>query len=151
SLLEFHLAPAREIGRTDEEKRTSRRPYDMSMRRPFRIVPLAAVAAVCATLAAHAQTALETPAPSVKAKVEQRVGITDFAVDYSSPGVKGRPIWGTLVPYNEMWRTGANAATKLTASKDFTFGDVKVPAGTYALLTIPTSGSWTVILNTKVD
>ncbi|HJQ97660.1 MAG TPA: DUF2911 domain-containing protein [Candidatus Polarisedimenticolaceae bacterium] len=89
----------------------------------------------------------EIPAPSPKAKVDQRVGLTDFSVEYSSPGVKGRKIWGGLVPLNEMWRTGANASTKLTASKDFTFGDKAVLAGTYTLLTIPGASSWTVILN----
>ncbi|MFN7966815.1 MAG: DUF2911 domain-containing protein [Acidobacteriota bacterium] len=97
--------------------------------------------------AVFAQSALETPAPSPKARAEQRVGITDFAIDYSSPGVKGRPIWGALVPYNQLWRTGANSATKLTASRDFSFGGKAVPAGSYSIFTIPTSSSWTVILN----
>ena len=93
--------------------------------------------------AVFAQSALETPAPSPKARAEQRVGITDFAIDYSSPGVKGRPIWGALVPYNQLWRTGANSATKLTASRDFSFGGKAVPAGSYSIFTIPTSSSWT--------
>jgi hypothetical protein len=61
--------------------------------------------------------------------------------------VKGREIWGGLVPYGELWRTGANAPTTLTASRDFRFGDESVPAGTYALLTIPGKEAWTVILN----
>ena len=87
-----------------------------------------------------AQSAPELPQPSPKARVEQRVGLTDFAVAYSSPGVKGRPIWGELVPYGELWRSGANAATTLQASRDFTFGGVRVPAGTYALYTIPGKG-----------
>ena len=111
---------------------------------------LAAGLAALVTTAALAQTA-ETPAPSPKAKVEQRVGLTDFSVEYSSPGVKARKIWGGLVPLNELWRTGANAATKLTASREFTFGDKVVPAGTYSLLTIPGASSWTVILNKKLD
>jgi hypothetical protein len=89
----------------------------------------------------------EIPAPSPKARVDQRVGLTDFSIEYSSPGVKGRKIFGGLLPLGEMWRTGANAPTKLTASKDFTFGDKAVPAGTYVLLTIPGNASWTVILN----
>lgn len=91
--------------------------------------------------------ALEVPQPSVRAKVEQRVGVTDFTVEYSSPAARGRSIWGGLVPYDQLWRTGANAPTKLTASKDFTFGGVKVPAGSYTVLTIPGTSSWTVILN----
>jgi hypothetical protein len=95
--------------------------------------------------------ALEVPAPSPKASVSQRVGLTDFSVEYSSPGVKGRKIWGDLVPYDKVWRTGANAATKLTASKDFTIGDKQVKAGTYSLHTIPGKAAWTVILNSNKD
>lgn len=91
--------------------------------------------------------ALEVPQPSVRAKIEQRVGVTDFAVEYNSPAARGRSIWGGLVPYGELWRTGANSSTKLTASRDFTFGGTKVPAGTYTLLTIPGASSWTVILS----
>lgn len=98
---------------------------------------------------AFAQTAPELPQPSPKARVEQRVGLTDFALDYSSPGVKGRKIWGGLVPFDELWRTGANAATTLKASRDFTFGGTAVPAGTYAVFTIPAKKTWTVILNTN--
>src|SRR5262245_28583736 len=110
-----------------------------------RCVSLSVVAALLAT-GAFAQ-APETPAPSPKARVDQRVGLTDFSIEYSSPGVKGRKIFGGLLPLGELWRTGANASTKLTASKDFTFGDKAVPAGTYTLLTIPGTSSWTVILN----
>jgi hypothetical protein len=99
-----------------------------------------------------AQAAPELPAPSPKARVEQRVGLTDFAVDYSSPGVKGRPVFGKVVPYDKPWRTGANAATTLKASREFTFGDKKVPAGTYGLYTVPSkSGSWTVALSSQTD
>jgi hypothetical protein len=97
------------------------------------------------------QAAPETPAPSPKARIEQRVGLTDFSVDYSSPGVKGRKIWGELVPYDKPWRTGANARTKLTASRDFTFGGKPVSAGSYALYTIPGKTSWVVALNTNVQ
>jgi hypothetical protein len=94
-----------------------------------------------------AQGAPELPQASPLARVEQRVGVTDFAVEYSSPGVKGRTIWGGLVPYGELWRTGANAATVLEASRDFTFGGKAVAAGKYALYTIPGQSEWTVILN----
>jgi hypothetical protein len=111
----------------------------------------AALALSLAGNAALAQNALETPAPSPKAKVEQRVGVTDFAVEYSSPGTKGRQIWGGLVPYDELWRTGANMATKLTASRDFMVGGKTVPAGSYSIFTIPGKSSWTVILNTNFE
>jgi len=112
----------------------------------LRFRPILLAASLAASVPAAAQT-LDVPAPSPLAKVEQRVGITDFAIEYSSPGVKGRTIWGGLVPYDELWRTGANAATKLTASRDFTFGGQQVPAGTYSVFTIPTASSWTVVLN----
>lgn len=98
---------------------------------------------------AGAQPAPDLPQPSPKARVEQRVGVTDFAVSYSSPGVKGRPVFGALVPYGELWRTGANSATTLQSSRDFTFGGVHVPAGTYALYTIPGKDEWAVILNSN--
>lgn len=94
---------------------------------------------------------IETPQPSLHAKVEQRIGLTDVTVDYSSPAVKGRKVWGELVPYDKPWRTGANAATRLTVSKDFVFGASKVKAGTYALYTVPGKTSWTVILGSNAD
>lgn len=103
---------------------------------------------VAATAAAQG---LEVPQPSPAARVAQRVGITDFSVDYSSPAIRGRKIWGELVPMGKQWRTGANAVTKLTASDDFTFGGKKIPAGAYALYTIPGNNSWTVVLNSAVD
>lgn len=111
---------------------------------------LAVAAAALLGSSASAQT-LEVPAPSTKAKVEQRVGITDFSVDYSSPAVRGRKIWGGLVPFDQLWRTGANASTKLTAGRDFTFGGTAVPKGTYSVFTIPGTSSWTVILNKNAD
>lgn len=90
---------------------------------------------------------LELPVLSPLAKVSQRVGLTDVSLEYSSPGVRGRKIWGGLVPHDKLWRTGANAATKITFSRDVTFGGKAVPAGTYSVLTIPGKQAWTVILN----
>ncbi len=113
-------------------------------------IPLIAGAVVIiATATASAQPELPRPSPS--AKVSQVIGLTEISVDYSSPAVKGRKIWGALVPYGQMWRTGANQATKITVSRDLTLGDKPVPAGTYALFTIPSQGAWTVILNKKAD
>jgi hypothetical protein len=94
---------------------------------------------------------LELPRPSPNAKLTQQVGLTDVTVDYSSPGVKGRKIWDGLVPYGKLWRTGANTATKITFSKDATFAGKAVPAGTYALFTIPAKGAWTVILSKNAN
>ncbi len=107
-------------------------------------------AAMLLSRAAVAQTAIETPAPSLKARVEQRVGITDVSIDYSSPGVKGRKIWGELVPYDKVWRAGANAPTKLTVSRDFTFGGTAVKAGSYSVFMTPGKKTWTVALNTDL-
>jgi hypothetical protein len=120
----------------------------MRRARTLSIVPVLTFA--LAVPVARAQTP-DLPQPSPRARVEQRVGLTDFSVEYASPGVKGRQIWGGLVPYDELWRTGANAATRLKASRDFTFGGKKVVAGEYALLTIPGQDSWTVILNSGAE
>jgi hypothetical protein len=70
-----------------------------------------------------------------------------ITVDYSRPSIRGRKIMGGLVPYDRVWRTGANAATTLTTQGDLTFGSVKVPAGKYTIYTIPGEKSWTVIIN----
>src|SRR5215510_9058275 len=107
-------------------------------------------AAVMLSRGAWAQSAIELPAPSPKARVEQRVGITDVSVDYSSPGVKGRKIWGELVPYDKVWRAGANAPTKLTVSRDFMFGGTAVKAGSYSVFMTPGKKTWTVALNTDL-
>jgi len=109
------------------------------------------LAAVAAAVSPALSQTIEVPAPSAKAKVEQRVGITDFSVDYSSPAVRGRKIFGGLLPFDKLWRTGANASTKLTASRDFTFGETAVPKGTYSVFSIPGASSWTVILNKNAD
>jgi hypothetical protein len=93
---------------------------------------------------------MRLPAASPAAKVEQAVGLTDVSVEYSSPAVKGRPIWGALVPYGQPWRTGANMATKVTFSRDVTFGGKRVPAGSYALVSFPTQQGWTVALNKEL-
>jgi len=90
---------------------------------------------------------LQLPRPSPAAKVTQTVGLTEITVEYSSPSVKGRKIWGGLLPYGQVWRAGANQATKVTFSKDVTIGSTSVPAGSYAFFVIPTANQWTLILN----
>lgn len=72
-------------------------------------------------------------------------------VEYGSPGVRGRIIWGGLVPYDQVWATGAHQATQVSFSKDILFGEVPVPAGTYAFFTIPGKEEWTVILNKNYE
>jgi hypothetical protein len=90
---------------------------------------------------------VEFPAPSPACTIKQRVGLTDIEVVYSRPGVKGRDIFGGLVPYGEVWRTGANAATKITFSTPVKLNGTDIPTGTYALFTIPGPDEWTVIIN----
>ncbi len=120
-----------------------------------RVAILAASLAVAGisfgALPAAAQNAPAVPQASPTARVEQQIGVTDFAVAYASPGVKGRKILGDLVPFDKVWRTGANGVTTLKASRDFKFGGKAVPAGTYAVHTIPGKASWTVILNSDVN
>jgi hypothetical protein len=96
-----------------------------------------------------AQT-LELPRPSPNAKVTQVVGLTEISVEYSSPRVNGRKIWGALLPWGQVWRAGANAATKLTVSRDVSIGGTAVPAGSYSLFVIPQkTGAWTIAINRK--
>lgn len=94
-----------------------------------------------------ASAQLQLPQPSPKASVMQTVGLTDITIDYSSPAVKGRTIWGDLVPYDKVWRAGANSATKITFSKDVTIAGTTVPKGSYSLFMIPTKSEWTIIIN----
>lgn len=91
------------------------------------------------------------PDSSPAASVKQRVGLTDIEVTYSRPGVKGRTIYGGLVPYGEVWRTGANTATKVTFSTDVKLGGAAVPAGAYELFTIPGKTEWTVIVHKNMS
>lgn len=92
------------------------------------------------------QAQITTPAPSPAAKIEQRIGLTDVVVEYSRPSKKGRVIFGDLVPYDQPWRTGANAATKITFSDSVNFGGVNVAKGSYALLSKPGKTSWSFML-----
>lgn len=100
------------------------------------------------TLSAGAQT---FPAPSLAAKTYQMVGVNGMEIDYSSPAARDREIFGKLVPYGKLWRTGANSATTLEADEVFVVGDTKVPAGKYAVFTIPQENEITVILNSNAD
>jgi hypothetical protein len=103
-----------------------------------------------ALIALPASAQLQLPAPSPAAKVMQQVGVTDITVEYSSPGVKGRKIWGDLVPWDKPWRAGANAPTKITFSKDVTFGGKPVAAGTYAIVAHPAQKGWMISLNKEL-
>ncbi|AFM04419.1 Protein of unknown function (DUF2911) [Bernardetia litoralis DSM 6794] len=90
---------------------------------------------------------VEMPKPSPAGSVSQVIGVTKISVDYSAPAVRGREIWGKVISYNKMWRTGANSPTKVTFSTDVVVEGKAVKAGSYTLITIPTEKNWTVILN----
>lgn len=107
------------------------------------------VFAVATTVAVNAQ--LKTPAPSTSQKIEQTVGLTNVKVEYSRPSMRGRTIFGDLVPFDKMWRTGANANTKITFSDPVMVGGKEVKAGTYALYTKPGAQSWDVMLYTDTE
>ncbi|MDO4224564.1 MAG: DUF2911 domain-containing protein, partial [Bergeyella zoohelcum] len=89
----------------------------------------------------------EVPAASPRQKVEQQFSISKISVDYGRPGVKGRKIFGELVPFGKIWRAGANSSTKITFGQSVNFGGKTVPAGTYGLFVLPTEKEWKVILN----
>ncbi|MCB0764775.1 MAG: DUF2911 domain-containing protein [Flavobacteriales bacterium] len=93
-------------------------------------------------------TLLDLPRASQAATVQQRIGITELAVAYSRPGAKGRTIWGDVVPYDQVWRAGANENTTFTCTDPITVEGTRLPAGTYGLHIIPTEGEWTFILST---
>lgn len=94
--------------------------------------------------------AQELPVPSPYAEVMQRVGLTDVSIMYSRPGVKERSIFGNVVPFDAVWRTGANAATKIKISTDATIGGKEVKAGTYSIFTVPGKDTWKLMLNTDL-
>jgi hypothetical protein len=88
---------------------------------------------------------------SPKASITQTVGFTDITISYSRPGVKGRKIWGGLVPYDKVWRAGANEATKITFSTDVKVEGKKLSAGSYSFFAIPGKSDWTLIFNKTAD
>ena len=103
------------------------------------------VAMLLLTVARPASARLSMPEPSPSATVTQKIGFADLAVKYSRPAVKGRAVFGKLVPYGDLWRTGASDATILTISDPMTIAGKPLPAGKYSLFTIPTRTEWTVM------
>ena len=94
---------------------------------------------------------ITTPAPSPASKLMQKVGLTDVTVDYSRPSMRGRTIFGNLVPYDKLWRTGANAYTTISFSTDVTIAGQEVKAGTYSIYTKPTASNWEVFFYTDTQ
>jgi hypothetical protein len=105
--------------------------------------------AITTVVVAKAQ--LNTPQPSPAAKISQTVGLGEITVSYSRPSMKGRVIFGDLVPYGVLWRTGANAATKFTFTEDVTIAGKTLAKGDYSLFTIPGQNSWVVIFNKNAN
>lgn len=93
---------------------------------------------------------IQMPQASPSAKIAQKVGLTDVTVDYSRPSTKDRKIFGELVPYGQVWRTGANGATVLSFSTDVLIDGKTIPAGQYALYAIPGKSEWTMILSKNI-
>lgn len=110
---------------------------------------LSALAITCFTLLGTAQ--VKMPAPSPTQTVKQDFGIGTIILTYSRPSIKGRKIFGDLVPFNKLWRTGANAATRIFFSDPVEIGGKKIDSGTYVLYTIPGIDTWDVILNKGLD
>lgn len=98
-----------------------------------------------------ASAQIKTPAPSPACKLTQTVGLTDITVEYSRPSVKERTIFGGLVPYGEMWRTGANKNTIVTFSNPVKIGGKELKSGSYALFTIPKKDAWEIIFYTDTE
>lgn len=99
----------------------------------------------------QAAAQLRLPRPSPKSSVTQTVGVTDVTITFSRPGVKKRNIWGELVPYDKVWRAGANEATIISFSDDVTINGQKLAAGQYSLHAIPSKEEWTLIFNKVAD
>lgn len=117
----------------------------------FRI-SFATLSGLCLAATLSAQTPkINFPVPSPAGTVIQRVGLTDIQINYNRPGAKGRKVFGGLVPYDHIWRTGANTATKISFSTPVKFNDTLVPAGTYELFTIPGTSEWTVIIHKNMS
>ena len=94
---------------------------------------------------------LKTPAPSPTQTLKQDFALSSIEVNYSRPVAKGRKIFGDLVPFGKIWRTGANGATKVTFGEDVKVGGVPVKAGSYALYSVPNANEWEIILNKGVN
>lgn len=95
--------------------------------------------------------AQDLPKASPLGKTEQLVGLTNIKIEYSRPSVKGRKIFGELLPFNDVWRLGANKATIITTDQDLKFGDQLLPAGSYAMFATPMEGKWEVAFNSNTE
>jgi hypothetical protein len=104
---------------------------------------------LCIFLALESAAQIRMPAPSPATNVKTSIGLTQAELNYSRPSMRGRTIFGDLVPYGEVWRTGANEPSKLSFSDEVKIGGKLIPAGQYALYTIPGKEEWTIILSSN--
>ena len=106
----------------------------------------------CAAISVFALNAqVTTPQPSPSISIEQKVGLTDVSLKYSRPAMRGRTVFGNLVPYGKLWRTGANANTVIAFSDDVKIGGTTLKEGAYAIYTKPAADSWEVIFYTDTN
>ena len=94
---------------------------------------------------------IETPMASPLSKIEQKIGITDVTIEYSRPSMRGRTVFGNIIPFGEIWRTGANVNTKITFSDDVKINGKDLKKGTYSLYTVPNKTNWEIIFYQKSD
>jgi hypothetical protein len=118
------------------------------MRERMRIFAAAILGVAALALPGLAQDKSKRPSPPAKAECEIAAGKT-VTVDYSSPRMKGRKIFGGLVPFGEVWRAGANDATTFVTTADLMVGGKAVPAGSYTIFALPTANTWTLIISKK--
>lgn len=117
----------------------------------MRLFTIISLLAVILLLPETGFSQLSVPAASPSATVAQGIGLGEVRIEYSRPSLKGRKIFGSQIPYDAVWRTGANKVTNIIFSKDMDVNGHAVTAGKYALFTIPSTGEWTVILNKDAD
>lgn len=110
---------------------------------------LSLVFIMCLTFSVSAQ--IQTPQPSPAIKIEQKVGLTDVTLEYSRPAMRGRTIFGDLVPYGQVWRTGANSNTKISFSTDVMINGEKLKKGSYSIYSIPNKDSWDIMFYSSTD
>ena len=101
---------------------------------------------LCLLISFNISSQIQTPAPSPATKVQQTIGLTDVPLEYARPSVRNRVVFGNLVPYDKIWRTGANENSVITFSTSVKIGDADVPAGKYSIYTVPNKDSWEFIL-----
>ena len=109
------------------------------------------ILALAVALVAFTTNAQELPRPSPLGTLTQKVGVTDVKLEYFRPSAKDRKVFGELVPFDKLWRFGANGCTKITTSTSLYFGDSELKAGTYSVFAIPGKDTWEIIFNTDTD